>query len=84
MRQSAKQSRSCMPDIRADALQRLPDWRPAFGQVDGAQTELQNQGIRCGDLFLFFGWFRRVEETPEGRWRYAPDGDVHRVFGWPP
>ena len=71
------------PDIRADALQRLPEWRPTFGQVDGAQTELENQRIRCGDLFLFFGWFRRVEETPGGGWRYAPSTpNEHRVFGW--
>ena len=70
------------PDIRADALQRRPEWRPTFGQVDGAQTELKNHGIRCGDLFLFFGWFRRVEEKG-GRWRYVPNApDVHRVFGW--
>ena len=71
------------PDIRIDALDRLPEWRPAFGQVDGAQTELENQGVNCGDLFLFFGWFRRVEESPGGRWRYVPRApDVHQVFGW--
>ena len=71
------------PDLSADALERPPGWRPAFGQVDGPQTELKNQGIGPGDLFLFFGLFQEVEEVAESKWRRAPDAPrVHRVFGW--
>lgn len=51
------------PDLYADALPRLPGWRPAFGQVENAQSHLQNQGVGPGDLFLFFGWFRSVERV---------------------
>lgn len=70
------------PDLSPAARSRLPGWRAAFGQVGAAQQHLVNQGVGVGDLFLFFGWFRCVEETAEG-WRYrrgAPD--IHVLFGW--
>ncbi|NNC52658.1 MAG: hypothetical protein HKO08_06435 [Erythrobacter sp.] len=43
-----------------------------FGQVGAAQTHLANQGVREGDMFLFFGLFRE-EMTGEPH---------HRIFGW--
>ena len=71
------------PDLYADALPRLPGWRPAFGQVENAQSHLQNQGVGPGDLFLFFGWFRCVERENGSTWRYVPNArNVHRLFGW--
>src|SRR5689334_1319956 len=48
------------PDLDPSALPRLPGWRPAFGQTGAAQTHLDHCGVGVGDLFLFFGWFRRV------------------------
>ena len=71
------------PDLRIDALPRLPGWRPAFGQVGIAQSHLAREGVGAADLFLFFGWFRPVEPVGIGEWRYvrrAPS--VHRLFGW--
>lgn len=57
-------------------------WRPAFGQDGTAQSHLQNERVGIGDLFLFFGWFRRVERCEEG-WRYVVNSpDVHVLFGW--
>ena len=71
------------PDLNADALPRLPGWRPAFGQVEKAQSHLENQGVGPGDLFLFFGWFRDVEPVNGAAWRYVPNAPhVHRLFGW--
>ena len=71
------------PDLNADALERLPGWRPAFGQVEKAQSHLENQGVGLGDLFLFFGWFRAVEPENGSMWRYVPNAPgVHRLFGW--
>ncbi len=71
------------PDLNADALERLPGWRPAFGQVEKAQSHLENQGVGPGDLFLYFGWFRAVEPGHEGTWRYVRNAPhVHRLFGW--
>ncbi len=57
-------------------------WRPAFGQDGGAQGHLQKQNVEKGDLFLFFGWFRKVQ-FHNGRWRYVPKSpDLHVLFGW--
>ena len=71
------------PDIRADAIRRQPGWRPAFGQVDGSQSQLANQGVSQGDLFLFFGTFRHVEDDGSGGWRYVRTAPkVHMLFGW--
>ncbi|WP_092138065.1 hypothetical protein [Cupriavidus sp. YR651] len=70
------------PDLQEHMLARAPGWRPAFGQVASAQTHLQNQGVGRGDLFLFFGWFRNVEQV-NGVWRYTrASPDIHALFGW--
>ena len=71
------------PDLRGPALAtRHPNWRPAFGQTHAAQGHLDRQGVAPGDLFLFFGWFRRVERY-EQRWRYVANApQIHGLFGW--
>ena len=71
------------PDLRTEAIPRQPEWRPALGQSDGEQTHLADHGVGQGDLFLFFGMFRRVEEDGSGGWcfvRTAPK--IHLLFGW--
>ncbi|MBX7493910.1 hypothetical protein K3163_11905 [Qipengyuania sp. 1NDW9] len=50
----------------------LEDGTCLFGQVGAAQTHLANQGVREGDVFLFFGLFRE-EDSGEPH---------HRIFGW--
>jgi len=70
------------PDVDPAAATRRPGWRPALGQADAALSHLQNQGVGPGDLFLFFGLFRRVVER-NGRLQW--DGGSppeHLVFGW--
>ncbi|MEX8500938.1 hypothetical protein [Leptothrix ochracea] len=71
------------PDLRAQSLvTRHPNWRPAFGQTHAAQGHLDRQHVDKGDLFLFFGWFRRVE-LHEQHWRYVADApQLHCLFGW--
>jgi len=70
------------PDLRADAIRRAKRWRPIFGQAGAAQTHLARQNVGPGDLFLFFGSFRRAER--EGKTmrfvRGAPK--LHIIFGW--
>lgn len=71
------------PDLDEDVLERSSGWRPAFGQGQAAQTHLDNEGVGPGDLFLFFGWFRRVRKWRNIRCEYengAPD--LHVLFGW--
>src|SRR3954469_15394864 len=74
------------PDLDPTARDRRRGWRAAFGQDGAAQRHLERQGVGVGDLFLFFGWFRRVQKV-RGRYRYlagALDGarDLHVIFGW--
>jgi hypothetical protein len=66
------------PDLRKDAIPRLEGWKPSFGQSSSAQSHLRNSGVGIGDLFLFFGWFRRVEKE---RYVQSPK-DLHVIFGW--
>jgi len=65
------------PDLRRDLCPRPGDWRAAFGQVSSAQGHLRKQGVAEGDLFLFWGLFRRVDE--QGRWIGRPE---HHLWGW--
>lgn len=72
------------PDLRHDALvQRPKGWRPAFGQSGPAARLLINQGVGVGDLFIFFGWFRKMIVS-RGKLQFDPaDSDGrHIVFGW--
>lgn len=71
------------PDLSDDALPRHEGWLPAFGQTGAAQSHLNSQGVEVGDLFLFFGWFKKVEKNSSGRWSYVPGTpDRHVIFGW--
>jgi hypothetical protein len=70
------------PDLVSNSIPRLPDWQPLFGQCGAAEGHLQNQGVTGGDLFLFFGWFRQVEQV-RNRYRYVQGApDLHVLFGW--
>lgn len=71
------------PDIRAEWWLSLPHgWEPSFGQCDAAQSHLQNQGVGIGDIFLFFGWFRRVEYSA-GRFHFVQSApDVQAIYGY--
>jgi len=55
-------------------------WRPLLGQIGGSQSHLEAQGVTIGDLFLFFGWFRRAEVV-NGRFKYTGP-DFHMIFGF--
>lgn len=71
------------PDIRRDALPGRKNWRPAFGQVDAAQTHLSNMKVGKGDLFLFFGWFRETEEDFEGKLKFKTKAPGrHILYGY--
>ena len=44
-----------------------------FGQASSSQTELNNNRVGPGDLFLFFGWFKNFSSR---------GNDLHHLFGW--
>lgn len=71
------------PDLDSKAMKRLPGWLPAFGQVGGPRTHLDNCGVGVGDLFLFFGWYRRVDLDAQGKARVANNSkNLHVIFGY--
>ena len=54
-------------------------WRPLFGQCDAAERHLEKQEVDKDDLFLFFGWFRRVDQNL----RFERSAhDEHVIWGW--
>ena len=76
------------PDLNFDAYRFRKDrpawqqWRGMLGQAGIAQSHLNKQDVGSGDVFLFFGLYRRVEETAQ-RWRFvrcAPE--LHVLWGW--
>lgn len=72
------------PDLNGPALaSRSEGWQPIFGQSGASEAHLKNQQVAKGDLFLFFGWFRKVEKLAEDTYRYVPKTpDLHVIFGW--
>lgn len=70
------------PDLSAHSLNRSEGWRPVFGQTGSAERHLQNNAVSPGDLFLFFGLFRRVQRLEE-HWKYVrASRPIHVIFGW--
>ena len=70
------------PDLVHESLPRHSEWRPIFGQTGAAQGHLRNNGIRPGDLFLFFGLFRPVVKTPSGYAWAKKSPPYHAIWGW--
>lgn len=70
------------PDLRKDVKDRLPGWKPAFGQSGAALSHLRNMGVGEGDLFLFFGWFRETEMN-QGKLIYKRNAkDLHVIYAY--
>jgi len=70
------------PDLRKDVKQRPDGWQPAFGQADQSLSELWNNQFGEGDLFLFFGWFRKTEFL-NGRLVYKRNApNIQLIYGY--
>lgn len=70
------------PDLRNITCHRKPGWKPAFGQTGSSLSELRQNGVTKGDMFLFFGWFRQTEYYQE-RLRYVPKSpSLHVIYGY--
>ena len=71
----AKDHAHMSPDLQP------PDGCPRlFDQAEAAERHLNNQGVGEGDIFLFFGLFRRVKED-ERQWRFTGE-PLHVLWGW--
>ena len=70
------------PDLDHRSLERAAGWKPLFGQSAAAEGHLQKCGVQAGDLFLFYGWFKQVEQIA-GKFQYVRNApDLHVIFGW--
>lgn len=70
------------PDLEVLTIKnRDKDWKPLLGQIGTSQNHLQNQNVSVGDLFLFFGWFRKTKVNSEGKLKYYGPS-FHMIFGY--
>ena len=76
------------PDLNFDTYRHRKNraawqqWRGMLGQTGIAQGHLDKQAIGAGDIFLFFGLYRRVEQTAQG-WRFVRGApELHVLWGW--
>lgn len=70
------------PDINFHVYPRQEGWKGLFGQGGGTETHLADEGVDAGDLFLFFGLFREVQDR-DGCWRFIPGSPpLHVLWGW--
>lgn len=70
------------PDLYRNPLHRIGGWLPAFGPSERAQAHLAKHGVGKGDVFLFFGWFRKARKD-KCLYRFESGApDLHVVFGW--
>lgn len=53
-----------------------------LGQAGTAQSHLNKQGVGSGDIFLFFGLYRQVEETAQGCRFVRGTPELHVLWGW--
>lgn len=71
------------PDIRKECKTRDDKWVAAFGQSDAALSHLFNNNVSIGDIFLFFGWFRKTEYDKEGKLRFVKNApNLQIIFGY--
>ncbi len=70
------------PDIRFETLKRRKDWKGLYGQSGSSQGHLRNQKISVGDIFLFFGWFKRTEYKQNKLQFIKNAKDLHVIFGY--
>lgn len=70
-------------NVRTGLGIRLEGWRPIFGQIDQSQAVLDKAEIGMGDIFLFFGWFRKTVVV-DGKYRFDPNDPLgrHVIFGY--
>jgi hypothetical protein len=72
----AKSSQFCHHDpMYISSLNRL-----ALGQTGASESHLRNQRIDEGDMFLFYGWFKKIDIS-DGNWGYVSDTpDIHLIW----
>ncbi|MHA1435339.1 MAG: hypothetical protein ACTSO7_15970 [Candidatus Heimdallarchaeota archaeon] len=71
------------PDLIPSTLPRHKNWCSLFGQAGGSASHLKKNNVNDGDLFLFFGWFRKTI-IDDGSLKYDPSNKqgFHLIYGY--
>lgn len=70
------------PDIYDEMEGRGENWKAAFGQHDISAVHLDKNDVGVGDVFLFYGMFRKAKEE-SSRLKYVPDEPIlHIIYGY--
>lgn len=69
------------PDLCYFSVPRETGWRGAFGQISAAEKVLENNKVKEGDLFIFFGWFNNVSIV-NGKYKFKKGDGRHTIFGY--
>ncbi|MFC1513456.1 hypothetical protein ACFL5P_00430 [candidate division KSB1 bacterium] len=70
------------PDLDVSAYPREKGWQPLFGQTGAALSHLNNQNIQVGDIFLFYGLFRKVIVNNNQLQFDKHARPIHVIFGY--
>ena len=72
------------PDLYPEIIEWPMGWKALFGQESSAAGHLNNQGVEVGDIFLFFGWFKKTCNGAKGLpvWDKMDKQDKHVMFGY--
>ena len=70
------------PDLVQRNNKKIKAWMPAFGQQGAAAKHLMNEGVEAGDLFLFFGSFKRTYLDKRNKLNFENDYVRHIIFGF--
>ena len=68
-------------DINGSVMKRHTSWKPLFGQISASQTHLENEGVKEGDFFLFFGTFRKTIKQ-DGMYKFDSRQEFHAIYGY--
>ena len=71
------------PDLLGCMFTRKTGWKPIFGQGSSAQNHLERHHVGPGDLFLFFGRFRKTT-IKQGSLSYDKNDNngIHAIYGF--
>ena len=70
------------PDIFRSIKSREENWEACFGQSEAALSHLDTQKVDKGDIFLFFGWYKKTEEC-EGKIKFKRGAKEQQIiFGY--
>lgn len=71
------------PDIFDSIEGRTKEWKPAFGQSGVSARHLDKMQVGIGDIFLFYGMFRKTIYQADGRLSYVSGSPIlHIVYGY--